>query len=109
VFPIRTILQPTDFSPPAEAAFRLACSLARDHGSRLVVLHVLPLPVAFSDVAAMNLEPVRYRAELFAKLRRLRPDGPSPPVEHDLVEGDPAAEVLRVAGELVVRHTQSDG
>ena len=37
---LKTILHPTDFSPRAEHAFHLACALARDHGSRLIVLHV---------------------------------------------------------------------
>ena len=46
MYPIRTILHPTDFSGPAQAAFRVACSLAREHGARLVVLHVLTPPVA---------------------------------------------------------------
>ena len=39
---IRTILHPTDYSDHAECAFRLACSLARDHDARLVILHVAP-------------------------------------------------------------------
>jgi universal stress protein A len=38
---IQTILHPTDFSESADHAFRLACSLARDHEARLVVLHVV--------------------------------------------------------------------
>jgi hypothetical protein len=33
MLPIRTILQPTDFSAPAEDAFELACFLARDYGA----------------------------------------------------------------------------
>jgi len=37
---IRIILHPTDFSEQSDHAFRLACSLARDHGARLIVLHV---------------------------------------------------------------------
>jgi hypothetical protein len=36
---IRTILHPTDFSEYSNYAFRLACSLARDSGARLIVLH----------------------------------------------------------------------
>ena len=39
------ILHPTDFSPRAENAFHMACSLARDHGGRVIVLHVAVPPV----------------------------------------------------------------
>jgi len=38
---IQTILHPTDLSPRSEYALQLACSLARDHGARLIVLHVM--------------------------------------------------------------------
>ena len=37
---LQTILHPTDFSPSSDYAFRLANTLARDHGSKLIVLHV---------------------------------------------------------------------
>ena len=40
-----TILHPTDFSPLSENAFHMACSLARDHGGRVIVLHVAVPPV----------------------------------------------------------------
>lgn len=33
MLPIRMILHPTDFSEPSDAAFRLACVVARDYGS----------------------------------------------------------------------------
>ena len=39
---IKTILHPTDFSRQSEYALGLACGLARDHGARLVLLHVVP-------------------------------------------------------------------
>jgi nucleotide-binding universal stress UspA family protein len=42
---ISTILHPTDFSEHAERAFELTCSLARDQGTRLIVLHATPPPV----------------------------------------------------------------
>jgi nucleotide-binding universal stress UspA family protein len=41
MLPLRTILHPTDFSEAAGHAFHLAASLARDHGARLVLLHVV--------------------------------------------------------------------
>ena len=42
MLPIRTVLHPTDFSPQSDAAFQVACALARDYGARLVLLHVRP-------------------------------------------------------------------
>jgi len=39
---IRAILHPTDFSERSQLAFRLACSLARDYGARLILVHVSP-------------------------------------------------------------------
>ena len=38
MLPIRTILHPTDFSEFSEAAFHLACSMAKDYGAELVLL-----------------------------------------------------------------------
>ena len=56
MLPIRTVLHPTDFSRHSEIAFRLACSLARDYGAELHVLHVEPLPVTALG-GAMALPP----------------------------------------------------
>jgi nucleotide-binding universal stress UspA family protein len=40
----RKILHPHDFSRHATYAFHVACSLARDHRAKVVILHVSPLP-----------------------------------------------------------------
>jgi nucleotide-binding universal stress UspA family protein len=100
MFAIRTILHPTDFSEASAEAFRVACSLARDHGARVVVLHVMPLPIAFSDTAVEALNPVRCREELSESLMQVRPPEGVPPVERRLGEGDAGAEIVRLAGEL---------
>lgn len=47
MFPIRTILAPTDFSPHAEGAVRYACDLAERLGAGLHLLHVLSEVMAF--------------------------------------------------------------
>ena len=49
---LKTILHPTDFSEPSRYALELACTLAREQGARVVLLHVLPRPVTLmpSDV-----------------------------------------------------------
>jgi len=95
MFNVRTILHPTDFSKHSEWAFRLACSLARDHRARLVALHVAPPPVyglAFAQVAEYD--------ELWKKLHRLEVPNLSVPLEYQLRHGHAVTEILRVAREV---------
>jgi nucleotide-binding universal stress UspA family protein len=100
---LRTILYPTDFSPRSEYAFGLACSLARDHGSRLIVLHVIEQPV-FAYPGVMTAPPpplpsAEERQALRAKLDEIRPDDETIPVVHLLVQGDPSLSILQIAKE----------
>lgn len=99
---IESILHPTDFSQPSDYAFRLAHSLARDHGSRLIVLHVVatlgPELATFGE-ATTELEPESYQRKLWAELRQVQPKDPAVRVEHRLAEGDPAKEIVRAAVE----------
>ena len=87
----QTILHPTDFSERSGYAFRLACSLARDRGARLIVLHVMPVPLV--------QEKRFYQEEMSAELNRLRAPDSQIQVEHRLEEGDPATQILRIAQE----------
>jgi universal stress protein A len=98
MFTLRRILHPTDFSEQSEAAFRLAASLARDHGARLTVIHVVQPPTLYAAeglviVPTLDLEPIREQ------LARIQAKDPLVSVEHVLVEGDPAAEILKAASE----------
>ena len=45
---MKTILYATDFSGNAERAFPYALQLARDHGARLVMLHVFEMPTGWN-------------------------------------------------------------
>jgi nucleotide-binding universal stress UspA family protein len=99
VFAIRTILHPTDFSERSAAAFRLACSLARDHGATLIVLHVTAPDVYLADGMYIPLPPGQ-RLDLKRRLEELRPEEGDVRVEHRLVEGGPAPEILKVAAEV---------
>src|SRR4051794_22975293 len=88
MLPIGTILHPTDFSPHARHAFGLACALARDHGARLVLLHVKPPELMFGELYPLYPpDPADVRLALGERLRRLRPPEPAQPVEHLLREG----------------------
>jgi nucleotide-binding universal stress UspA family protein len=95
----RTILHPTDFSTSSDYAFRLACSLARDYGARLVVLHVATPPVVVYGQGVLPAQPEGYQDELRERLQRLAAQEPAVRVDHRLVEGDAAAEILRLADE----------
>ena len=93
---IRTILHPTDFSERSESAFHLACSLARDHGAQLIVLHVIPPPVSHGEVVARQ-QPNGYREQMCDWLHRLQAPRSGVEIDHRLTDGEPHAEILRVA------------
>jgi nucleotide-binding universal stress UspA family protein len=98
MLPIRRILHPTDFSERSQNAFRLACALARDYAVPLVVLHVSPPYVVVGEGVIVN--PSREDTEgLRAQLERVQAHDPRVVIEHRLIEGEPAGEILRVARE----------
>jgi len=101
MLPIRTILHPTDFSEPSDYALRLAVALARDHGARLVLLHVAAPPPAFYSEAILIPAPPDPHEEERQRLDRLAVPG-EVPTERRVVEGSPAEEVLRSAEDLGV-------
>jgi nucleotide-binding universal stress UspA family protein len=112
MLPIKTILHPTDFSDLSDAAFRTACALAGDHGSRLVVLHVVPPPQSHGEVIARR-QGEGYHEDLRRLLERVRPEDAALSVERRLEDGDPAETILRVAREeaadLIVLGTHGRG
>jgi nucleotide-binding universal stress UspA family protein len=97
----KTILHPTDFSPSASQALRIACSLAREHGGKLILLHVVQRPV--SSVAGMPVPPPpppaidwsRLQAELNAVAAGIKDVA----VEPRLLEGEPASTIVDLARE----------
>jgi universal stress protein A len=98
--PIHTILHPTDFSEQAEYALRLACSLARDYGARLIVLHVIPPPPVVYGEGVIPPDPEGQREEHRAQLHQLPIPVAGIPVERRLADGDPAAAIIRAAQEF---------
>jgi nucleotide-binding universal stress UspA family protein len=103
MLPIRTVLHPTDFSEHSGYAFRLACSLARDYGARLIVLHVLERPLlVYTGVMTAPPPPppsAEQRQSAREQLHGIKPPDPAIGVEHLLEEGDPATAILQVAQE----------
>jgi nucleotide-binding universal stress UspA family protein len=95
--PTRVILHPTDFSEAAETSLKVARLLARDHGARLILLHVAPIPVVFEAGMAVEIDP-RVDLDSLDAIRE-RIDGPDlkHPVEVRLENGSAAFQILRVA------------
>lgn len=99
MLPFRAILHPTDFSPSSDYAQHLAWSLARDHGARLIVLHVAAPPAVMYGEIIAPLAGGGYKDNAWKALRRLHwPEG-SVPVELRVETGEPAKEILRIAQE----------
>jgi len=95
------ILHATDFSPEADEAFRVACAIARDHFSQVVVVHVMP-PVDHGDAACIaaasddnNWDAQRCKDE-FNRMKALAEDVP---ITFRLVSGYAVGMILNVAHE----------
>jgi nucleotide-binding universal stress UspA family protein len=109
-----TILHATDFSEEADAALREAVSLARVHGSRLIILHVPhpgePPVWVYDRMAGSVPDRERILAHLRHHTAMLRAENPQVVFEHRLGEGGPAEEILRIAGaercDLIVMGTR---
>lgn len=98
MIPAQTILHPTDFSDSASAAFRVACTLAKQWNARLIVMHVYP-PVTALYTGEGIVPPAvgPSRETLWERLQQVRPQDTHVPVEHLLVEGVEVPEIVRVA------------
>jgi nucleotide-binding universal stress UspA family protein len=93
---IQTILHPTDFSERSGYAFETALALARDYGAQLVLVHVTTPPQKTGPEVEQNEE---YQQALQEKLRWLHPAEAPVRMEARLLEGDAAAEIIRIAEE----------
>jgi nucleotide-binding universal stress UspA family protein len=99
MLPIRTILHPTDFSEPSEHACRLAASLARDQGARLVLLHVVS-PTALTEEMSFQApadDPHQPVWEAFGRLESSNPCLRDLDVRKLVEVGDPLSVILRTA------------
>jgi nucleotide-binding universal stress UspA family protein len=97
---IKTILHATDFSEPANVAYQFATALARDYKAKLLIAYVRELPVALTrNPDAFPVEPPEVEDALRKRLYAMRPEDAQMAVEHYLLVGDPAIEILDLAEE----------
>jgi nucleotide-binding universal stress UspA family protein len=103
---IHTILHPTDLSDTSKAAFRLACALARDYSSELLVLHVYPPPINGAEEVDRDRSDEIER-DLLDALHQLTPPNSQLHVDYRVEEGSPAEVILDVGREcdLIVMGT----
>jgi len=105
MYPIHTILVPTDFSASSHLAMEMACAIANQPGgpARVILLHIAPkTPAIIRDVPGFKEEHIQedfmaYRQEIDARMSRLCEVVPLGNVESLIVEGDAASSILRVA------------
>jgi nucleotide-binding universal stress UspA family protein len=97
---IQVILHPTDFSVDSEAALRLARQLAREHGARLVILHVERLDVISYGAPGADVD-LRVFMEALENMRK-RVDGPDLkcPVETMLRRGYAPEGIIETAEDM---------
>ncbi|HLW67649.1 MAG TPA: universal stress protein [Gemmataceae bacterium] len=99
MFPIHTILHPTDFSERSANALQLACALACDYGARIVILHVVAPPAVIYGEGIVPPDPNESPAKAREQIERLEIPAASR-AERRVEEGDPALKILDVAGEI---------
>ena len=86
---IRKILVPTDFSPHAQEAFRVAHDLAKAIGAGVVVFHVSRPPAVVSDGPSALSTPADVEGKgVWDRLRRILPKDPAVHVEHEVIVAD---------------------
>lgn len=102
----RKILVATDFSPDAAEAVRIAAELARACGGEIVLLHVCQMPAYSFANGAMYIPTPELVADILRDANRglatVKEGIRDVAVETVRVEGDPAADILRVAGDRKV-------
>ena len=95
----KTILFPTDFSHASDAALPHAEALAKQQGARLLIVHVEEPPLAYGGGELYYGLPEPSSERILEMLEDVRPADPAVPFTHRLTMGDPAGEVVRIAGE----------
>src|SRR5262245_57515124 len=99
---MRTILFASDLSESSKCAFPFGCSLARDHGAKLIVLHVIPSGThQFILLAQLGQgeSAAQFEEEVLNDLKQLHPIQTQIPMEYKVVKGDAATMIVQTANE----------
>lgn len=96
----QTILHPTDFSDYSDLAFQLACSLARDHGARLVVVNVMSPDIVRAEAHEIPVEVELSREAHLEQLEQMQKRQSKIQIESKLMQGEPTNIILTMAKEL---------
>lgn len=94
----KTILFPTDFSEASATAFEYAEDFARGSHGRLLIVHVQePIyPLVGGELAYLPSTQTNPE-ELAAELRKIVPNDSQLTYAHQLLQGDPATEIVNLA------------
>jgi nucleotide-binding universal stress UspA family protein len=97
----RRILVPHDFSEHADRALAVAAALAREHGGRLLVLHVITpfQPIGFrgEPIVIPNDVPERLLAQLKTRVAQTVKGRSAPKVACKVEIGDPFHRIIAAA------------
>jgi len=93
----KTIVFPTDFSTASDAALVHAEALAKQSGSRLLIVHGEEPPLAYGGGELYYGLPEPDSERILKMLEDVRPRDPAVPFIHRLTMGDPAGEIVRLA------------
>jgi nucleotide-binding universal stress UspA family protein len=100
MLPISKILVPTDFTENSLGAFHIAAALARDHGGKLLALHVREAPIApYVPYGAGPPPQTDARTFMLDKLEHLRVLDQTIVLEYVLIDGAPAEEIVKAAAD----------
>ena len=95
----KTIVFPTDFSTASDAALPHAEALAKSSNARLLIVHVEEPPLAYGGGELYYGLPEPSSERILTMLEDVRPKDPAVPFVHRLTMGDPAGEIVRIAGD----------
>jgi nucleotide-binding universal stress UspA family protein len=96
---IQKILYPTDFSSYSNQAYFHAVTLAESHEASLTILYVYSRQTAAPVALPRGTDERTYWRE---QLEQIRPVNPHIPIHHVFLEGDPAEEITRFAGDAAI-------
>ncbi len=99
MFPLKTILVPTDYSVASQSALSLARDLAEAQGARLIGLHVIQPPHYSGGFNAPGAPPASFQSSLYGWMRRGCGQDAKLSVESRVMEGFAWEETVRVAQE----------